>query len=321
MNWMKRILLLGAVLSCVFAPAFAQTTETPPPDGTTTPTEIPATLPPPERPTARTTLTIGAVEVQLYFDVIKQGGIGVLHVIGDGVTAARAEWLGDIIPFFPARDDGLFAILSANIEQTSREYDLTVYVDTAAGTSSASTRVRVGLGGFVRSTFTVPNDRAYLIDPEIERAEFARLSAVFEDNTAPRQWDETGFAMPIFGEFTSPFGELRLLNDVVETRHTGWDMRAATGVPVQASAAGTVAFAGLLDIRGNYVIVDHGQGVFSGYAHLSQIHVTRGQKVTAGQVLGMSGNTGRSSGPHMHWEMNINGDWVDPRIVSRTWLP
>ncbi|NOG48830.1 MAG: hypothetical protein HND48_04735 [Chloroflexi bacterium] len=105
---MKRILLLGAVLSLRFCSGVCPDHRNAAPDGTTTPTEIPATLPPPERPTARTTLTIGAVEVQLYFDAIKQGGIGVLHVIGDGVTAARAEWLGDIIPFFPARDDGLF---------------------------------------------------------------------------------------------------------------------------------------------------------------------------------------------------------------------
>ena len=82
-----------------------------------------------------------------------------------------------------------------------------------------------------------------------------------------------------------------------------------------------MAFAGLMDIRGNYVVIDHGHGVYTGYAHFSQIHVTRGQTIAAGQVIGVTGDTGRSSGPHLHWEMNINGDWVDVANVSRMWLP
>ncbi|MBP6298637.1 MAG: M23 family metallopeptidase [Anaerolineae bacterium] len=308
-------------VSFMTVPVVAQETEappTPPADAAVTPSP---TATPIIRPTSRQTLSVGDATVELYFDSVKQGGFGVLHVSGEGVTAATASWLGDLIPLFPARDDGLFGFLTANIEQTSKEYDLEVFVESGASRASVMTKVRVELGGFVRSTFIVPSDRVYLIDPEIERAEFARLSAVFAKPDQARAWDDSGFAAPIFGELTSPFGELRLLNDTVETRHTGWDMRATTGVPIAASAAGRVAFAGIMDIRGNYVIVDHGFGVFSGYAHMSQIHVTRGQQVTAGQVLGLTGNTGRSSGPHLHWELNINGDWVDASDFSRAWIP
>jgi murein DD-endopeptidase MepM/ murein hydrolase activator NlpD len=266
-------------------------------------------------------MTAGSATVELFFDSVKQGGFGVLHVSGDGVTGATAMWLGDSIPLFAARGDGFYGILTANIEQAAREYDLEVLIDTEDGRETIAARVPVTPGGFVRSDFVVPSDRVYLIDPEIERAEFARLTAVFAKPDMERAWDDGGFAPPLFGELTSPFGELRLLNDVVETRHTGWDMRAVTGTPIQSSAAGRVAFAGIMDIRGNYVIVDHGYGVFSGYAHMSQIHVTRGQQVTAGQVLGVSGNTGRSSGPHLHWEININGDWVDASAFVRAWIP
>jgi murein DD-endopeptidase MepM/ murein hydrolase activator NlpD len=86
-------------------------------------------------------------------------------------------------------------------------------------------------------------------------------------------------------------------------------------------AAGRVAFAGQMDIRGNYVIIDHGYGVYSGFAHMSQIHVTRGQQVTRGQVIGMTGNTGRSNGAHAHWEMTVNGEWIDPVDFLLTWIP
>jgi murein DD-endopeptidase MepM/ murein hydrolase activator NlpD len=326
-RWITLIVCLAA--SLLILPAAAQDTETPPaptldvptattPEGTPEPTLSPT---PVIRPTARETLSAGDAEIELYFDSIDQGGFGVLHVTGEGVTGATATWLEENIPLFPARDDGFYGFLTANIEQTAKEYDLEIFVDTASGRKSATTRVRVSPGGFVRSDFIVPTDRVYLIDPEVERAEFARLSAVFAKSDQERAWDEDGFAPPIFSEYSSPFGELRLLNDVVETRHTGWDMRAATGTPIQASAAGRVAFAGVMDIRGNYVIIDHGFGVFTGYAHFSQIHVTRGQEVTAGQVLGLSGNTGRSSGPHLHWEMTVNGDWIDPADFASAWIP
>lgn len=324
--WITLTVCLAAVL---ILPAAAQEAETPPaptlavptasaPDGTPEPTLSPT---PVIRPTARETLIAGDATIELYFDSIDQGGFGVLYVGGEGVTGATATWLEDNIPLFPARDDGFYGFLTANIEQTAKEYDLQIFVDTVSGRESVSTKVRVSPGGFVRSDFIVPSDRVYLIDPEIERAEFARLSAVFAKSDQARAWDEDGFSPPIFSEYSSPFGELRLLNDVVETRHTGWDMRAATGTPILASAAGRVAFAGVMDIRGNYVIIDHGFGVFTGYAHFSQIHVTRGQEVTAGQVLGLSGNTGRSSGPHLHWEMTINGDWIDPAEFASAWIP
>jgi murein DD-endopeptidase MepM/ murein hydrolase activator NlpD len=98
-------------------------------------------------------------------------------------------------------------------------------------------------------------------------------------------------------------------------------LRAATGTPVMAMAAGKVAFAGTMDVRGNIVIVDHGYGVFSTYCHFSVINVVRGQNITQGQILGMSGNTGRSNGPHLHWEMNINGQWIDSVDFMSMWMP
>jgi murein DD-endopeptidase MepM/ murein hydrolase activator NlpD len=86
-------------------------------------------------------------------------------------------------------------------------------------------------------------------------------------------------------------------------------------------ANGVVAFAGQLDIRGNYIVINHGWGVYTGYAHLSQINVERGQTLTAGQIIGASGNSGRSSGPHLHWEIAVNGEWIDGVLFLEMWLP
>jgi len=304
-------------------PTLAQDSPTALPTPLATLTEPVLTPTPVGRPTVRTSSNSVHATLEILFDAVPQGGVGVVSLTGEGLVSGSARFLNRNINFFNARDDGyLYALLTANLEQTAATYTLDVEAVFEDGTSETiTTQVDVVLGRFFSSAFTVPSDRLNLIDPEVERAEFARLAAVFDHVSDIKGWDESGFALPIASTFTAPFGDVRVLNDTVQTRHTGWDLNATVGVPVMASANGTVAFAGLMDIRGNYVVIDHGHGVFTGYAHFSQIHVTRGQTVTAGQIIGVTGDTGRSSGPHLHWEMNINGDWVDVRNVQNMWLP
>lgn len=284
-----------------------------PPD--VTPTPIP-------RPQPVTQLEQDGVTLELYFETLPQGRVGLVHVYGDDVEGASAVFLGRTIDFFPLEGDGYYGLIAAGMEQTPRSYELTIYAlmpDEERVT--ITTQVEVELGGFIQQSLDIPPDRAYLIDPPVERAEFARLASIFQKITPDTLWGETAFRFPVNSDLTSPFGAVRVLNDTVQTRHTGWDLKATIGTPILSAANGKVAFAGPLDIRGNYVIVDHGHGIFSGYAHLSQIHVTRGQDVTQGQILGMSGNTGRSSGPHLHWEINVNGEWVDSFDFMQLWLP
>jgi len=94
--------------------------------------------------------------------------------------------------------------------------------------------------------------------------------------------------------------------------HTGIDLRAAWGEPVAAAAAGRVIFAGPYGGYGNAVIIDHGGGMSTLYAHLSSIAVGYGETVTAGQTIGRVGSTGLSTGPHLHFEVRIDGQPVDP---------
>ncbi|RMG73173.1 MAG: M23 family metallopeptidase [Chloroflexi bacterium] len=314
---MKRILLI--LILAVGLQIQAQ-------DSTPSPTSTPSPAPtqvtaPTERPPAVTTISQDGVTLELYFDTLKQGRVGVLHLTGDDISEARLRFINQESWFFPVEDEGWYALLAVDMDQNPRNnYELTVIVGRAdAPPLTLTATFGVELGGFIRESINVPQDRAYLIDPEIERLEFARMNAVFETYTQEKLWD--GFQYPINSVLTSPFGVFRTFNGTVETRHTGWDLRATTGTPVMAMASGRVAFAGLLDIRGNHIIIDHGYGVYSGYSHLSQVHVTTGQTVRAGQIIGVSGNTGRSGGAHLHWELAVNGLWVDVRDFMATWLP
>lgn len=267
-------------------------------------------------------VNMDGLTLDLYFDRIPQGRVGLLRVQGENVAGARLRFFDAMSDFFLMDDGYWYGLLAVNMDQAARVYDFSVLVWLEDGTRvTIPAQANVVLGGFIRQdSLTVPPDRAYLVDPEVERVEFARLDAVFSNITPETLWD-ADFQFPITSEITSPFGAFRTFNQTVQARHTGWDMRAATGTPVAASASGRVAFAGQLDIRGNYILIDHGHGVYTGYAHLSQIHVTRGQSVEQGQIIGVSGNTGRSGGAHLHFEVAVNGLWVDSVDFVGMWLP
>jgi murein DD-endopeptidase MepM/ murein hydrolase activator NlpD len=149
------------------------------------------------------------------------------------------------------------------------------------------------------------------LTPDIVRDEEELLASTYAD-LSPRQW-LAPFVSPLDEpRITGYFGEQRSFNGGTPTgHHGGTDFGAFEGTPVYAMNRGTVVIARELAVRGNMVIVDHGGGVFSGYAHLSRVDVVEGQAVETGQVLGGVGTTGLSTGNHLHWEVALRGILVD----------
>lgn len=118
--------------------------------------------------------------------------------------------------------------------------------------------------------------------------------------------------VPAGGRLSSDFG-LRSDPFTAETRmHRGVDVAAPMGTPIVAAAAGTVTYAGEMGSYGEIVIIDHGNGIESRYAHQAWVDVAVGQPVAAGDVIGAVGSTGRSTGPHLHFEIRVDGTAVDP---------
>ena len=134
---------------------------------------------------------------------------------------------------------------------------------------------------------------------------------IYASSNNTRLWYGS-FNKPLAGDITSAFGNQRLLNGQLQSYHRGTDFRAKVGTPVYASNFGIVRLAKNLFYSGNIVIVDHGKGIFTNYAHLSKIQVAAGQHVARGDQIGLTGATGRVSGPHLHWGVKINGAYVDP---------
>jgi murein DD-endopeptidase MepM/ murein hydrolase activator NlpD len=149
------------------------------------------------------------------------------------------------------------------------------------------------------------------------KREGEEVRAVYAASRPQRLWDEP-FQRPLNGLVTSPYGTQRLLNGKVKSYHSGVDFRAATGTPVYAANTGIVGLAKNLFYSGNIVILDHGSGLFTTYAHLSRIDVAPGRLVEKGQVIGLAGATGRVNGPHLHWGVKVNGVNANPLHMLKT---
>ncbi len=166
---------------------------------------------------------------------------------------------------------------------------------------------------------TFPEDDADLqpSDDELQaRAEEdRRLGDIYHQVSGPRRWNGP-FRTPLKGTVTTAFGSHRSYEF-----HPGVDLAAVAGTPVAAPADGTVAFVGSVPARGNVVILDHGAGVYSTYAHLQRAEVTEGTAVKVGEVIARVGSTGFSTGPHLHWEVWVNGGNVDPLEWTRRSFP
>ncbi len=124
-------------------------------------------------------------------------------------------------------------------------------------------------------------------------------------------WDKH-FIRPVPGIITSQFGGKRFFNGKQCSYHTGVDLRAAIGTPIKAAASGKVILSQDLYYAGKTIFIDHGQGIFTIYCHMSQRNAKVGDLITAGQKIGLSGSTGRSTGPHLHFGLKILGYYLDP---------
>ncbi len=124
----------------------------------------------------------------------------------------------------------------------------------------------------------------------------------------------TDFIIPVNGPFSSPFGLRRFFNKQPRRPHSGLDIAAATGTPVRAAATGIISNTGDYFFNGNSVFIDHGQGLITMYFHLSKITIKTGQQVKQGDIIGEVGMTGRVTGAHLHWSVNLNNTRVEPML-------
>jgi murein DD-endopeptidase MepM/ murein hydrolase activator NlpD len=242
------------------------------------------------------------------------------------VSAIKATWDNREIPFWqePRADEksaSLWrALLGVDLELKPDNYALTL----AAKTESAedipcSATIDVKEAKFATESLKVaPN----FVEPNAEQlaraeAERQRLRAIFATITPERLWDGS-FHYPLAGVTTGGnFGKRRILNGKAGSPHSGVDFPAPAGTPVYTPQRGRVVLAEPLYFSGNTVVLDHGLGLYTLYAHFESISVQPGELVDTGALLGRVGATGRVTGPHLHWGATVNRARTNPlQLIS-----
>jgi murein DD-endopeptidase MepM/ murein hydrolase activator NlpD len=191
-------------------------------------------------------------------------------------------------------------------------YPVNLQITSGAQRTPYTFNVQVRSGGYPLQNITVSAELAPLLSEAPQKYELDLLQRITSNFTAERLY-AAPFGLPAAAAMNSPFGIRRNYNSGAYIGyHTGADFASAPGTPVVAAAAGRVALADLLNIRGYSVVLDHGWGVFTVYSHLSELRVAVGDTVEVGQIIGAAGATGRITGPHLHWEVWVNGVAVNP---------
>ena len=262
-----------------------------------------------------------ALAVRSVGEPLTPGGVGVLVVQGERtLSAVEGTVFERPIHFWPVGGGRWHGLVGVGLETTPGTYDVVVRgLGTGSDPALAHTSLVVTARTFDMRRLRVA--QRFVSPPDQEaariREDARRLAEVFS-GTSERMW-RGAFVAPVSGKATSSFGRLTVLNGQPNGRHQGADFRAATGTSVTAPNAGRVVLAGDLYFAGNTVVLDHGLGLFSLFAHLSSTSVTVGDPVSRGDVIGEAGATGRVTGPHLHWAVRLGSLSVDPlALISAT---
>ena len=168
----------------------------------------------------------------------------------------------------------------------------------------------------VQKKFTEPSP-----EQQTQIAESVKVKQDYLGRVTPdREW-RGNFDAPVEAATSDIFGSQRIFNGVAQRPHFGLDYRVPTGTAVHAMNGGTILLARFLYFEGNCVVIDHGQGLLTLYFHLSELKVKEGDSVKRGEEIGLSGGTGRATGPHLHVAVRWQGTYLDPARLLQMSLP
>jgi len=250
-------------------------------------------------------------ELTLHPEQVNNGEVTVLRWQGEPLSFGVARFMDNVIYLYPD-SGGAIALLPIGLDVAEADYPLHVaLVDRQGQTTVAELKLHVGYKQRPVEHLTLPQN---MVTPDAESLaridrESKQLQELFTLRS-PRFW--THFERPVDEEVSSIFGKRRLLNGEPKSPHSGTDFRSPAGTPIRSLSNGRVVLVADLFYTGKTVVVDHGEGLFSVYAHLSEVLVNEGHELLVGDVLGKVGSTGRSTGAHLHLTVRLLEERIDP---------
>ncbi len=239
------------------------------------------------------------------------------------LKSLSGTWLGHELIFDRTSGNSWFALAGVSLETKPGKYPLKLEGITASGESIRFERafpVTTAKYPIVKLTvskkFTEPSpeqQQTIKADQDVKHEAFSRVSP-------EREWSGD-FAPPVNAEVSDLFGTRRVFNGVTKSVHQGLDFRVGPSTPISAVNRGTIILARPLYFEGNCVVIDHGRGLLSLYLHLSDLKVKEGDRVERGTLIGLSGATGRATGPHLHLAVRWQGVYLNPAALLKLPLP
>ena len=253
-----------------------------------------------------------SLNVEISPKIIKQGDAFIIKVTGiNNSDMPIATVAKNSIPFSMCGKGCFIGVGAMNLDAKTGTYPVKVN----AGQKRRNLTLRVKKGAFPEIHMTLPDEKVILSpdDLEVVNEENERLKSLFL-KVSNRLWKGT-FLRPVENSIATYFGTKRIMNKTWTSMHRGIDIKGLEGEEVRASNNGKVVLAQELFFGGNTIILDHGQGIHTVYMHLSQLQVGCGDSVSKGDVIGLLGSTGRSTGPHLHFGVKISDISVNPLSV------
>ncbi len=251
---------------------------------------------------------------------VANGQVTVLEInlrdLDPAATDLKARFAQNTIVLFqhPVKPAGIYCgLVAIPFSAAPQKAVIELEWTDSRGRQTASVPVSIIEGKYKSENLRVDSRHVTLSKENLERVgrEKKEIRRIYSTSSDTRLWYGS-FKKPLASDTTSVFGTRRLFNGQHRSTHRGADFRAAAGTPVYASNSGVVRLAQNLFYSGNIVIVDHGMGIFTNYAHLSEIQVAAGHPIARGHQIGLSGASGRVSGPHLHWGVRVSRVYVDP---------
>ncbi len=253
--------------------------------------------------------------------ILVEGGTGRIEIHTREPATVSGEFLDQELRVIE-REPGMIHTILVGIPMFTGQdvFPLRLSILSEAGEEQAvEAALQVIAGGYGYQNITIDNSE--LLAPAVEDEETNLLARVTRPFTLEKRWNQS-LGLPAAASMNAVYGTLRSYNGSPYNRyHSGVDFAGATGTSVLAAADGQVVLADTLHIRGNTIVIDHGWGLYTLYAHQNSMLVSVGEIVTLGQTIGTIGSTGRSTGPHLHWEVWLHGVNVDPMQWVRQKFP
>jgi murein DD-endopeptidase MepM/ murein hydrolase activator NlpD len=250
---------------------------------------------------------------------VESGSPELIRVQAPSASSVEGEWLGHPVLFFANTDHSAwYAVAGVDVETPPGPSSIHISIRLNGQAHEVNAPVEIHAAHYRTGSLTVSPK---FVEPGPEalkqiNAESELKKKVFASSSDQPLW-LGNFRAPVKAPPTDSFGTRRMFNGKLASIHKGMDFRAPSGTPVLAGNSGKVILAQPLYYEGNCVILDHGLGLMSFSMHLSRIDVKVGESVAKGQRLGLSGTTGRVTGPHLHWAIRWQGAMLDPAKLLR----